>query len=467
MERVLRKKLVKFLEETDALTNSQFGFREGRSTVTQLLQHIDNILSILEEGANADVVYLDFAKAFDKVDHKRLLKKLKSFGVQGKIYQWIEDFLRNRTQQVVVEGQISDTAPVISGVPQGTVLSPVLFILYINDLSEVLKYSQLLIFADDSKFTKKIKTVQDHNELQMDLHSAIIWAMINNMQLNMDKFQLIQGGEIEEHKIPYKIDEENNLQNSEVVKDLGINVTAPLSWEHQYTSMINEAKRMSGWIFRTFRTRNSEILLFLFKTFVIPKVEYGSQVWNPYLIKDIARIEAVQRSFTARLDGVESMNYHERLKALNLYSLQRRRERFILITMWKISVGLLPNNINIDFYKTARFGLKARRQYSKAKRQHLRTIRFNYFTSTGPALYNILPKKLKKKTTLDTFKKKLDKFLKKYPDLPPCPGYQCANNNSLLSWAADRGHHWVNSNNTDSDDGEADDEPDLAIDSNI
>ena len=463
MERVMRKALVKFIEETDALTEFQFAFREGRSTVSQLLQHIDNILTILEEDANADVVYLDFAKAFDKVDHKRLLKKLKSLGITGKVYNWLEDFLQKRTQKVVVEGQVSDSAPVISGVPQGTVLGPVLFIVFINDLTEVIKHSQLLIFADDSKITKKIETLEDHKKLQEDIHSAITWSMVNNMELNMDKFQLVQSGEHPELKIEYKINSDNSIKNSDVVKDLGIHVTPTLSWDYQITKMINDSKKMSNWILRTFTTRNSEILLYLYKTFVIPKLEYGSQVWTPYMIKDIGRIEAVQRSYTARLDEMSNFNYHERLQALNLYSLQRRRERFLIITMWKISVGLVPNTMNIVFYRTSRFGMKARRKCSKAKRLHLRTIRFNYFTSTGPALYNLLPRKLKRKTTLDTFKKNLDKYIKQFPDRPPCPGYQCANNNSLLSWAACRGDYNNMEAAGDSEDGEADD-PDLAID---
>ena len=170
---------------------------------------------------------------------------------------------------------------------------------------------------------------------------------------------------------------------------------------------------------------------------------------------EVLRIEAVQRSYTARVSDLDKLNYPERLNALNQYSLQRRRERYILITMWKISVGMLPNTLDIYFYHTPRFGLKA-----KARRLHLRTIRFNFFTSTGPALYNILPKELKVKSNIHTFKKNLDTFLMEFPDKPPCPGYQCANNNSLLSWAACRGYPRSRAPGVYV--GEAD-EPDLAV----
>ena len=143
--------------------------------------------------------------------------------------------------------------------------------------------------------------------------------------------------------------------------------------------------------------------------------------------------------------------------------------------MWKKSVELLPNNLDIEFYETRRFGIKARRKLSKATRPHLRTVRFNFFTSTGPALFNLVPKRVKEKETLATFKKHLDIFLHGFPDCPPCPGYKCANNNSLIEWAQSGGQLLVEgrslqntqptaTQDDDDDDGEADD--DLAINNN-
>ena len=382
-ERVLRKKIVKFIEENELLTNAQFGFRNGRSTVTQLLEHLDNIISILEENGNADVVYLDFAKAFDKVDHKILLHKLNAMGIQGKILKWIEEFITGRCQQVLVEKEKSETEEVISGVPQGTVLGPVLFICYINDLAEAIKYSELLIFADDSKITKNIKCKEDHEELQRDIHAAIIWSLCNNMQLNNDKFQLLQHGRLKDLKTQYTIDDDNNLQSSENVKDLGIYISEDLSRDLHITTAINSSKKFANWILRTFTSRNKDIIIFLFKTFVVPRLEYGCQVWSPFLKKDIIRVESLQKTITSKIEGLDGQNYHERLKSLKLYSMQRRRERYIMITMWKIYQGLIPNQLNIQFYNTHRFGVKARRRISKATNVHIKTVRFHHFTSIG------------------------------------------------------------------------------------
>ena len=164
-ERILRKKIVSFLEVNKILCPNQHGFRSGRSCLTQMLSHFDDVFLGLTNNADTDAIYLDYAKAFDKVDHKLLLAKLKIYGFNDSLTKWIESFLTNRTQTVVVDGHRSRWATIKSGVPQGTVLGPILFILFINDLDKCIKYSTSRFFADDTRISKQISSVEDVAEL--------------------------------------------------------------------------------------------------------------------------------------------------------------------------------------------------------------------------------------------------------------------------------------------------------------
>ena len=315
----------------------------------------------------------------------------------------------------------------------GTVLGPILFLLFINDITEAIKFASIQLFADDSKLTLEINNQEDHIKLQKDIQAAIMWSLLNNMELNKDKFMLIQYGTNEELKQTYSLGTGMTLNKSSELKDLGVTVSDDLAWLKHITNITNEGKKFTAWILRSFKTRN-QVVLQLFKMFVISKLEYASPLWMPYLKKDIEKIEGLQRTFTSKLNGMENLNYHERLTALNLYSLQRRRERFCMITMWKIANNLHPNQLNLEFYQTHRFGMKCRRKVFKTRRSHIRTIQHNSFSSIGPALFNCIPQIIKEKETLLSFKAALEKFLRNIPDTPPLSGYPTMNGNSILEW---------------------------------
>ena len=155
--------------------------------------------------------------------------------------------------------------------------------------------------------------------------------------------------------------------------------------------MINCATNFASWILRTFRTRDPDVMLLLLKTYIIPRLEYLSPIWTPHTIGEIQEIEAVQRSFTAKIKGLEDYNYHERLRKLKLYSLQRRRERYVLIHAYKIYLKLAPNDPNLEFHNHPRLGLQCRRKMIKTKVARIQTLRFNYFSHYAPRLFNVLP----------------------------------------------------------------------------
>ena len=167
------------------------GFRAGRSCLSQQLSHFDKIYRGLVEDCDTDALYLDFSKVFDKVDIRLLLEKLHRYGFNQSLVSWIESFLVGRTQTVVLDGIHSFVATILSGVPQGTVLGPLLFLVYINDLELSVKHSNVGLFADDTRISKQISCANDCELLQNDLNSVIHWSTRNNMELHQQKFELL------------------------------------------------------------------------------------------------------------------------------------------------------------------------------------------------------------------------------------------------------------------------------------
>ena len=174
------------------------------------------------------------------------------------------------------------------------------------------------------------------------------------MQLNEDKFQVIQHGKLAQLKPsdshhPYTTTAGVPLPSSSSVTDLGVIIDEDLDWASHIQDKVTKASQFSGWILRTFKSRDKELLMTLFNSLVRSRLEYCSPLWSPYLQKDIIKMESVQRSFTARIAGLKEMNYHDRLRYLGLYSLQRRRERYIIIQVWKIWKGINPNDVELEF----------------------------------------------------------------------------------------------------------------------
>ena len=198
-ERVLRRVLVSYLDFHLKLDPNQHGSRAGRSTLSQLLQHYDEILSALESGDNIDCIYLDFSKAFNKVDHGILLHKLKEIGITGKIGRWIANFLHERKQEVLVKGNKFKESILKSGVPQGSVLGPLLFLIFIGDITQGVT-AKTLVYVDDAKLKENVKNDEDVNNLQENLDKVYTWADKNNMQYNDDKFQVLRYGKSYELK---------------------------------------------------------------------------------------------------------------------------------------------------------------------------------------------------------------------------------------------------------------------------
>ena len=268
------------LSQNNLLSDNQHGFRARRSCETQLITTVQELAKNISSGKQIDAILFDFSKAFDKVPHRRLLMKLDHYGIRGTTLKWIQDFVIGRIQQVLLDGTHSSTCDVDSGVPQGTVLGPLLFLIFINDLPEYVT-SNARLFADDCLLYRVINNNNDQHQLQNDIQQLEIWEKKWQMQFNADKCLTI-------HLTKKRKTAEFNytLHNyiPEVTKDskyLGVTFSSNLSWNSHINNISAKANRTIGFLRRNIHS--------------CPSIEYASSVWDPYTRNNIQQLEAIQR----------------------------------------------------------------------------------------------------------------------------------------------------------------------------
>ena len=267
------------LEAKNKLNDIQHGFRPGRSCLSQLLSHFDRILSAVESSHQYHVIYTDYAKAFDKCDFAIICRKMNSLGINHDIGRWIQVFLTQSTFSVTVNRTISSEVKVKSSVPQGTVLAPLLFLILINDININVIDCDVTTFADDTKISKVIKWALDKVILQSGLTTLCEWTDTNNMEFNEDKFSLVKYSTTQTNlESTYQTPNGTNIEETNEIKDLGILMNNNMTFNSQIIKAAKKAKQKTGWITRTFKTREKDTLLTPYKTLVLesvlPHVEY-------------------------------------------------------------------------------------------------------------------------------------------------------------------------------------------------
>jgi hypothetical protein len=318
----------------------QHGFIRGKSTTTQILEVYHETLESVSSGNEVDAIYLDFSKAFDKVPHHLLLRKLETFGIRGSLLSWFQSYLTDRQQRVVLHGVCSEWVPVTSGVPQGSILGPLLFLVYCNDI-----ISTLTLFADDSKLYRPHSFPTSSTLLQLDLSNITKWTADNQMKLNATKCKTMH---ISRERAPtrtqYSINE-NILEQVSTIKDLGVLISNNLSWSKHIESIVSKANKTLGLIKRICKeVKNINTRRILYCALVRPKLEYASSVWSPYTIKHRLFIENVQRRATKFiLNYPDNMSYVDRLQKTNQLPLDFRREISDLILLFKSKHHLINN----------------------------------------------------------------------------------------------------------------------------
>ena len=423
LERVIRKTMVSHLERNGLMDEHQHGSRAKRSTLSQLLKHHDEILKALEEGENVDSIYTDFSKAFDKCDHGILLHKLKRMKINGKLGRWVQNFLKSRQQIILVEKVKSNKSLIVSGIPQGSVLAPILFLIYISDIGEDI-LANTLVYVDDTKIKMNVKNESDVENLQGELNKLNNWTIENNMEFNKKKFQVLRYGENEALKNEtnyFSGNYDEIIERFDSLRDLGVELSEDGAFDEHTEKACKKARQKSGWLFRTFYSRNTFFLRQMFKSLVQPHLDYCSQLWSPSEGPNLVKVEKVLRDFTKRIPELKGKNYWQRLEAIKMNSEQRRFERYKIIYMWKIINDLVPN-CGVEWTEaTERKGRMCKIPNLKGSSK-VQKLREQSFQMAGPKLWNCLPKSVRnlKTTSQDEFKQVLDDFLCKVPDEPKC-----------------------------------------------
>lgn len=407
LEHIVASNLVKHCTKYDILYDFQHGFREGRSCETQLVQLIHDIAHNMDQGHQTDLILLDFSKAFDKVNHPKLLHKLHQHGIQNNNLAWIKSFLNGRSQSVVLDGYSSSEASVTSGVPQGSVLGPILFLLYINDLPENIK-SSVRLFADDTAVYLTIKNQTDCDSLQKDLDILQVWEKTWDMEFNPSKCEVLHISKSHNPIISnYKLHGEI-LKPTTNAKYLGVTISNNLNWNQHIQNITSKANRTLGFIKRNIKTKHQGIRTTAYNALVRPQLEYASCVWNPHTQSNIQQVEKVQRRAVRWVanDYSRHSSVTEMQQALGWRSLEDRRLSTCLTMFHKIVYCHVAVPLPSYIRKPIR---QLRHSHSQSFIQlHSNTdaYKFSFFPAIIP-LWNHLPSNVVSVAETSAFKKAL------------------------------------------------------------
>ena len=361
---------------------------------------MEEFTTYLDNKESFDVIYLDFKKAFDSVPHIRLLRKLESYGITGNIHSWIKGFLTDRTQKVKVGDSESKSSQVISGIPQGSILGPVLFTIFINDLPDCIS-GLCKIFADDTKIYNKSSEAKI---IQEDLDRVEEWSKTWQLHFNNSKCKCLYYGRNNPQN-PYYLSGET-ITTCTQEKDLGITFDPDLNFKTHINNITSKANQVLGIIKRNFTFIDKNIFIKLYKALVRPHLGYGQSVWSPYLLTYKREIEKVQRRATKLLPNLKNLCYEDRLIQLNLPSLNYRRIRGDLIQVYKMfKSNEYENMFTLCTNSTRGHNYKLNKEFSRLD------IRKNSFSQRIVDTWNSLKYHTVNSKNVNDFKKNIDEEL--------------------------------------------------------
>ena len=412
LEHILASNKAKHLDEQGLMYDLQHGFREKRSCETKIIMLIEGLARTASAGKQTDIILLDFSKAFDKVNHSKLLWKLHQYGIRGHVLSWIQAFLGSRSQRVVIDREESESVPVTSGVPQGSVLGPILFLVYINYLPEEV-CSQVRLFADDTALYLTMEGKDDSKALQNDLDILLTWETKWDMEFNPSKCQ-VEHVTDSKSKRPIKTDyilHGQVLESVTCAKYLGVDISSDLTLNSHVDLITRNANRTLGFIRRNIKTKMPRVRETAYNTIVGPQLEYASAVWDPNTDKLIRQIDQVQRMAArwtvnnfcrqASVTGI--------IEKLGWRTLEQRRADARLCLFYKVVHGLvavpLPHHVQYSNWISRYCHSMTFRQVSTS------TNYYEYsFFPLAIVQWNSLPESVATLQSLDAFKAEVCKL---------------------------------------------------------
>ena len=416
LEKIIVIQISEHLKTNGLTCPAQHGFKAGHSTVTNLLEALNVWTEALMHRHPIDVIYLDYAKAFDTVPHQRLLRQIYSLGIQGTAIDFIRAFLTGRRQRVRVNKSYSTWKNVLSGVPQGSVLGPTLFTLYVWDAPQVVKCI-VSMFADDTKLYTVLTDRNSNLKLNNDLASMQTWSSRMQMTFNIEKCKVLHLGNNNpnyQYTMPMSGEAVHTLEVTIDEKDLGVTIDNQLKFSMHVQTQVAKANRILGCLRHTFKYLTSTIFLQLYKAMIRPHLEYASCIWFPKLKRDSDAIERIQRRATKLVPALRTLTYTERLRQLKLPTLVYRRRRADMLQTYKImhNFNHLDQDVHCPVCPQKRMLQQFQTQYTRGHNLKLYTqeakgVRSNFFAARVIHDWNNLANDTVHAKSINIFKAKL------------------------------------------------------------
>ena len=431
IEKLVYNKIFDFLVRYQILFKQQYGFRRGRNTTQATLDFLKTIENAFENNEMAMGVFCDLSKAFDTLDHDILFAKLDHYGIRGNWLAWLRSYLTNRHQFVEMDGVKSTLAPITVGVPQGSVLGPLLFLIYINDLPAALEKLTTIMFADDTNLVVKGKNLKELEiTLNHELQNLSDYFKANKLKLNADKTKLVC---FRKKSVPFSEEDINvNLDSTRLKFEknatfLGITLDEHLTWEEHCKNVANKMARNSGVLNRIQKSLPASTLLTIYNSLVFSHLSYGLEVWGGTHMKYMKRIVGVQKKAIRIVSKAHWLAHSEpRMKLLNTLKVSDQHQLQCASLMFDMLNGTAPDIYNYYYdmnNQSVNYSLRSHTNNSLrlASSSFSSAQATRSFPSLARSYWNEIPLSIKQSNTKKRFKKDLKAhILQKYTEKCLC-----------------------------------------------